>query len=151
MNIIVIIFGWAIYSVITLWAITNVIWEIYDKWFGNIYFSLSGLLISCCGILIYAIAAMQFGSLKKLSGIEGDTIGSLVTNGIYMYSRNPQFLGWWLLLCGLFVIKANYLSLSLLLLGVILGFIQIICEERHLLLKYGNQYKEYMANVRRII
>lgn len=147
MKITIAIFTWVVYSVITLLAITNIIWG-YDKWFSHFYISLVGILISCCGFLVYTIAALQFGSLKKLSGIEKSTIE---TDGIYMYSRNPQFLGWWLLLFGLFLMNPNYLSLSLLLLGVFCSIIQIIFEEKSLLLKYGSQYKGYMSSVRRII
>lgn len=148
MNVIIAVFAWIVFSIITLLVITNVILEIYGKWFGGFYTSVSGLLVSCCGILIYAIAAIQFGSLKKMSGIEQSAIE---TNGIYMYSRNPQFLGWWLLLCGLFVMRPNYLSLCSLFLGVVFGFVQILFEEKNLLLKYGAQYREYMENVRKFI
>ncbi len=148
MNIIISIFAWTVYSVITLLIITNVICEIYDKWFSNFYINLVGLIITCCGILIYSVSTMQFGSLKKLSGTKEDT---LETKGIYMHSRNPQFLGWWLLLIGLFIMQPNYLSLSLFLLGILFGFIQIKFEERSLFLRYGDQYIEYMSSVRRII
>lgn len=133
---------------ITLAAISNAIWRLYSGSSSNFYISALGVMVGFCGILAYIIAAKQFGSLKKLSGIGDD---ALVTGGIYRLSRNPQFLGWWLLLFGIYLVTLDYFSLSLLLLGVSMSLVQIIYEERSLLSKYGHKYREYMSAVRRII
>jgi len=117
-------------------------------WYQQFFLNIVGYFIAALGTGIYMVAALKFGSLKKLSGA-GDA--ELETQGIYKYTRNPQFLGWWVFFFGLFVSYINFLSLVFLIVAVILGYIQIFYEEKYLHLKFGSQYSEYMKNVRRII
>jgi protein-S-isoprenylcysteine O-methyltransferase Ste14 len=75
---------------------------------------------------------------------------SLVTTGIYRFSRNPMYLGLLLVLLG----WAAFLCSVFPLFGPV-GFVayiarfQIVPEERVLQAKFGAAYSEYLARVRR--
>jgi len=75
---------------------------------------------------------------------------SLVTSGIYRFTRNPMYLGLLLVLLG----WATFLCSAFALLGLVafvayIARFQIVPEERVLLAKFGAAYSEYVAHVRR--
>ena len=77
---------------------------------------------------------------------------ALVTSGVYRFTRNPMYLGLFILLLG----WAAFLCSAFALLGPIafVAYItrfQIVPEERVLSAKFGAAYSEYRARVRRWI
>lgn len=81
---------------------------------------------------------------------EIDKATSLVTSGIYQYTRNPMYLGLTLILLG----WALYLShfLAFILIPIFMMYIarfQIQPEERMMTQKFGQAYQNYCAKVRR--
>ncbi|WP_296245290.1 MULTISPECIES: methyltransferase family protein [unclassified Psychrobacter] len=83
---------------------------------------------------------------------EIDKATSLVTSGIYRYTRNPMYLGLTLILLG----WALYLShfLAFILIPIFMMYIsrfQIQPEERMLAKKFGQAYQNYRSKVRRWI
>jgi len=148
MRIFVLILVWIVYLLITMSMIINTFWELTNAWYQPFFLNITGCLVAALGIGIYLVAALKFGSLKKLSGTGN---AELETQGIYTYTRNPQFIGWWVFLFGMLVSYINFLSLMFLVVAIVLGYIQIFYEENNLRLKFGSQYFEYMKNVPRII
>ncbi|WP_246840536.1 isoprenylcysteine carboxylmethyltransferase family protein [Lacimicrobium sp. SS2-24] len=77
---------------------------------------------------------------------------SLVTGGIYRYSRNPMYLGFLLALLGWAYFLGNPINLV-----VLIGFViymnrfQIQPEERIMQQKFGHQFRQYQSDVRRWI
>jgi protein-S-isoprenylcysteine O-methyltransferase Ste14 len=74
----------------------------------------------------------------------------LVTTGIYHHTRNPMYVGLLLVLLG----WVSFLCSVIALLGLVAFVIyitrfQIVPEERVLLAKFGADYAEYLARVRR--
>lgn len=53
---------------------------------------------------------LEFRSLRKMSGLE---TSKLITTGIYRYSRNPQYTGWFLALLGISIMGRSGLALLL--------------------------------------
>lgn len=110
-----------------------------------------------------ALALAAFGGAVALAGVVAFRIkrttvnpgtpgasSSVVSSGVYRVSRNPMYLGFFLALAG----WALYLSNA----GAVLllpGFVayltqyQIKPEERALLAKFGPEFAQYMARVRR--
>ena len=81
-----------------------------------------------------------------------EQVSSLVTSGVYQYSRNPMYVGLMLILLG----WAFYLShfLAFVLLPIFILYItrfQIQPEERMMAQKFGKIYQDYLNKVRRWI
>lgn len=76
--------------------------------------------------------------------------GKLITTGLYRYSRNPMYLGLFIILAGLFLYIGNVLG-ALFLYGFIhtVTRFQIIPEEEILEEKFGDEYRDYRKRVRR--
>ena len=75
---------------------------------------------------------------------------SLVSNGIYRFSRNPMYLGFLLLLAGWGFYVSNWAAALLLPVFVIyMNRFQIRPEERALEARFGAEFEKYAATVRR--
>ena len=75
---------------------------------------------------------------------------SIVTDGIYRFTRNPMYLGLVLALAAWAICLAN--MVALLLLPVFVAYMnefQIKSEERALLARFGSRYADYVTAVRR--
>ena len=79
-----------------------------------------------------------------------ETTKSIVSDGIYRFTRNPMYLGFVLILAGWAMYLANiYALLTLPAIVAYMTQFQIKPEERVLLAKFGPNYAEYTASVRR--
>ncbi len=77
---------------------------------------------------------------------------SFVTDDIYAYSRNPMYLGMIMMLAGIALLAGSWpYYVAATLYALILNRVFCRYEEAKLLLRYGSQYTEYSANVRRWI
>ena len=75
---------------------------------------------------------------------------SLVTNGIYHYTRNPMYLGMLLVLLGWAFYLSNFAALLVLPIFIIyMSRFQIQPEERFMKQKFSDEYQIYMTKVRR--
>jgi protein-S-isoprenylcysteine O-methyltransferase Ste14 len=84
------------------------------------------------------------------SPIKPETATSLVTSGIYRFTRNPMYLG----LCFVLLAWAVFLSSAWALLGPVafalyIGRFQITPEEKVLSKLFGPAFAEYQSKVRR--
>lgn len=74
----------------------------------------------------------------------------LVTSGIYRFTRNPMYLGIFLILLGWLLFLGNLLPVVMLPLFVLyMNRFQISPEERALAEKFGDEYVSYQQKVRR--
>lgn len=79
-----------------------------------------------------------------------DAASALVTSGIYQYTRNPMYLGLLFVLISWGFYMGNLLSiLTAFTLVFWLGRFQIEPEERALSERFGRQFEDYRATVRR--
>ena len=105
------------------------------------------------GVLLILSGALSF----TRSGTTTDPIrpgraSSLVTTGLYRFTRNPMYLGFLLGLTA-YALKAGSL-LSLVALPLFMGYMtrfQIIPEERALADLFGESFDSYLTQVRRWI
>ena len=75
---------------------------------------------------------------------------SVVSSGVYRISRNPMYLGFLLALAGWALYLSNWVAVVLLAAFVVyMTQFQIKPEERALLAKFGSEFVQYMARVRR--
>lgn len=102
-------------------------------------------------LLVDIISLIQFFQAHTtFNPMRPDKSESLVTTGMYHFSRNPMYVG---LLCWLIGWGILLGSLSpFLMLPVFVWLIttqQIMPEEQILLTKFGDQYQDYMMSVKR--
>lgn len=107
-----------------------------------------GVIISILGIIVFTAAVYTMKDSWR-AGINTSEKTELVSNGIYKLSRNPAFLGFDLVYIGLLMIFFNWLLFGVTVFVIIMFHIQIVEEEKHLSLEYGNEYNDYRKRVRR--
>lgn len=105
-----------------------------------------GGVIASAGVLAFRRAHTTVNPTKPESS------SSVVSTGIYAYSRNPMYLGLVLLLLALAALLGNVLALLWLALFITyMNRYQITPEERALQANFGADYSAYLARVRRWI
>lgn len=113
-------------------------------------FNFAGMFISFAGFVLMGKARELFK--KHNTNLTIETSSSLITEGPYAKTRNPMYIGMFLLLLGIGVCFANLLSM-LAPLGFILAIhlIFIPKEEKLMQEAFGNKYLEYKNKVKRWI
>lgn len=77
---------------------------------------------------------------------------TLVTSGPFAYFRNPLYLGDVMILLGLAELTRNvWFVILALVFAVLVTWLAILPEERHLLTRFGAAYRDYMTKARRWI
>ena len=101
------------------------------------------------GIFMAAISAHLFK--KAGTGIEPfDEATTLVKNGFYRYSRNPMYLGMFVMLMGsAFLMGSIGALLPMPVFVLIIRNNFVLAEERFLEASFGERYLEYKSTVRR--
>lgn len=103
------------------------------------------------GEAISATGMIQFRRAKTtINPMKAGNASSLVTGGVYRYTRNPMYLGMVLVLIGWAVFLASPITLIFVPLFVLyINRFQITPEERVLTSIFGAEYAEYKNQVRR--
>ena len=113
---------------------------------ATLAFAIAGVGIAISGVIGFRRARTTVNPMKP------EAASSLVTSGVYRFTRNPMYLG----LCLLLVAWALFLSSPLAFLGPILFILymnrfQIASEETALSATFGEEFANYKAKVRRWI
>ena len=122
----------------------------YDGQFNELL-KMFAIAIACLGLAVAGAGIWQFKRHKTTtSPIKIDKVSSLVTTGIYAYTRNPMYVGIvfvliaWALWLGsalaFFVLPLFMLSMT---------YLQIKKEEQTLQTLFGDDYTEYYYKTRR--
>ena len=102
-----------------------------------------------CAIPSFRLFARYKTTISPLTPSDATT---LVTKGMYGYSRNPMYLGLLLLTVASTIWFGTWLGIIINIVFIFLiNFLQIIPEEEALLEIFGEEYEEYKKNVRRWI
>jgi len=102
----------------------------------------AGLPIYLLGVIIETIAILNFVTTP---------LDKPVTKGVYHISRNPMYLGMFLIFIGTGIACVSWVFLLLTMVLIMLMHISVVSEERWCLEKYGNAYYEYMNRIPRWI
>ncbi|MFC3199576.1 methyltransferase family protein [Parapedobacter deserti] len=119
------------------------------------YHAVLALIIFLSGlVIIFSAKATLYkhGTTERPGRRSLPEVSTLVTTGIYGFSRNPVYLGMAVLLIGWTVMLTNWTAIIgvAVFAGVITGF-QIIPEEKTLEYVFGDEYRRYKSRVRRWI
>ena len=131
------IFGSALYLGIAEW--NSLGWPVALRW-------TVGLPMIIIGNMVVWMGVVQIG----LAATSGEATG-LRTQGLYRYSRNPQYVADVLILCGWLILSASAMALPVAVFGILVLVIAPLAEEPWLAEKYGQQYDVYRSSVPRYI
>jgi protein-S-isoprenylcysteine O-methyltransferase Ste14 len=115
--------------------------------------SIIAWVLIALGVAVAVAGVIAFRDKRTtVNPLTPDASSSVVTDGLYRYSRNPMYLGFLLALTGWAVHLQN--AGAALLLPAFVAYMtqyQIKPEERALLAKFGAEFARYMCRVRRWI
>ena len=121
-------------------------------------FSLNGstALAVGLGVIGMSLGVMGVTQFRKAQTTPNpqalEKVSSLVTSGIYGYSRNPMYLGLVLILLGWAFYLSHFLAFVLLPVFILyMTRFQIQPEEQMMARKFGKTYQAYLNKVRRWI
>jgi len=127
-------------SQLIFWA--SVIYSVFlPLKLGTVWFY-AGLLVYLLGMIFTIIAG---------TSLDNTPMDEPATEGLYRISRNPIYLGTFLIFIGIGIACASWLFLLLIAVFVVLYDILIAPEERWCLEKYGDAYREYLNRTPRWI
>ena len=101
-----------------------------------------GILISILGTVMGFMAGVSFATAP---------LDEPMTKGVYSISRNPMYFGMFLMYIGIGIACASWIFLLCGAVWIISWQIGVVNEERSLIEKYGNTYREYMNRTPRWI
>ena len=108
-------------------------------------FPLGAILILVSSLLIaWAMRALGLG---ESFGLEG----GLATDGPYRYSRNPQYVGFVLMLIGVVLVTDSFMALVTGSVVIVLVLLAPFSEEPWLRERFGSRYDEYCERVPRFL
>lgn len=101
-----------------------------------------GLFIYLLGVVIGTVAMYDFYTTA---------VDKLVIKGVYRISRNPMYLGMFLIYIGAGIACISWFFLLLTIVFVVLSHILVITEESYCLKTYGKSYRKYLNRTPRWI
>jgi len=118
---------------------------------GYFLVSLTGIVLLLLGTTLRWTAIF---TLKKYFTVNVTILENhqIVKKGLYKHLRHPSYTGLLLRYLGLGLSYANWLSLALIFLPLLLSVLyRMRVEESALLQTFGNEYEEYSKGVKRLI
>lgn len=141
--IVVAVMMWLARGVGSGFASVGVPWDVRLRWIAIALYTL--------GVVLIILARLAFSRRKTPFGPFDPTRAvSLVTDGVFRFSRNPMYLGTWLILLGLAASLGSAVAVAISMAYVVwIDRWQIVPEERALQSKFGEAYDSYRREVRR--
>jgi len=111
-------------------------------WISAIIAILTGIAVFAAGIRNFSSAATPVQGTKPTR--------ALVTTGIHGWSRNPIYLGMFLVYAGIgLAVRSPWILILALPLAVTIRYGVVAREEAYLERRFGDAYRDYKARVRR--
>lgn len=144
----------ATYSWILIWLgeiiVTQLRLDNRLKLWNNDFISILGLFLIAIGVIFFIIAAITMKNSWRV-GIDKSTKSKLITEGIYKYSRNPAFVGFYLMFIGLFLGYSDVITCISMLFNIYAMNRLVIEEEMHLQEVFGKEYTDYKKKAPRYL
>lgn len=110
----------------------------------------TGFCVGMIGDLIFLISVLCMKDSWR-AGIPERDQTTLVTGGIYAFSRNPAFLGFDLMYIGILLMYCNLLTVLFTAFAVTMLHLQILQEEKYMAATFGMEYLQYQQQVSRYL
>ncbi len=134
-----------------LGALQSRLWPLVAPWGDGAWTVVAGVLLALAGLMLAVTGVVTFRR-AKVSVYPNRPARSLVTHGVYAYTRNPMYVGLTTVYLG--GVLATGLMWPLILLPAVLAALVVFVirrEERHLAERFTVEYTVYCARVRRWI
>ncbi|AFK21296.1 hypothetical protein HFX_6172 (plasmid) [Haloferax mediterranei ATCC 33500] len=105
-----------------------------------------GIVLAIVGFVTVTISTFDLG-VEQTQGLEGE----LRTDGLYQYSRNPQYVGYVLATVGYAFIAGSPFAIPLCGFYLAWWFSFPLAEEPWLREQYGDEYEQYLDRVPRFV
>ncbi len=135
-----------------LWLALPVLHKVDPFWTEGraVVLGLTGIFIAGLGAMVAFAAQMSMGTSWRVGVVTGQT-GSLVSGGLYQFSRNPTFVGQLALLTGVALAVPAVPTILAAVLFLWSAATQVRSEEAALRQSLGADYDRYAASVPRWI
>lgn len=111
-----------------------------------------GMIFLFIGISLFIYCSRLFLIFGKGTPVPVEPPKKLVVNGLYKYTRNPIYLGYFMIFLGEFLFFGQFLLLIYFFLAIIGINIYVIFHEEPILKKrFGKSYEEYLKKIPRWI
>ena len=107
-----------------------------------------GVVIAVVGLAICVASITYFRSISKVFCVDP---GELTVSGPYRWSRNPQYVGYFLFLFGFAINDWSTWCLAALVVVAISLHLLVLIEEEHLRRAFGEQYAAFCREIPRYI
>jgi protein-S-isoprenylcysteine O-methyltransferase Ste14 len=95
-----------------------------------------------------AFGIMGWFGLQRAFGVR---VKGIVRKGPYRYSRNPQMVGGWLAVLGVFIYRTSWYGFGWVLIWAVIGHWMVAVEEAHLRRVFGSEYEQYCESTPRYL
>ena len=127
-------------SVVSIFAVNS---------FLAVEFRMIGIVLGIFAIIFFAAATISMKTSWRVGIPEEKT--SLVTDGIYRWSRNPAFVGFDLLYMSLTLMFFNLPLVIVSVWATVMLHLQILQEEEYMHKMFGAEYEDYRKHTLRYI
>ena len=111
---------------------------------------IAGIFFALTGDIIFVMAVFTMKDSWR-AGIPERDKTTMITSGIYGYSRNPAFLGFDLVYLGLLMMYFNIVLFIFSMFAIVMLHLQILQEEKFLQEVFGKTYMDYQSSVMRYL
>ncbi len=108
---------------------------------------IAGIVIGVMAVVFFALATITMKSSWRVGIPEEKT--SLITQGIYSWSRNPAFVGFDLLYLSICLLFFNIPLVLVSVWAAVMLHLQILQEENHMQNMFGEEYEAYKKHTSR--
>ena len=112
---------------------------------------IGGLIIYLSGFIIMAWALIILGMNYQLGGVDPRASDKLVINGPYKFIRHPMYTSALCIALGLACLIQSITCFIAFCIYLVLIILLIPKEEKSLISAYGEPYKQYQQNVRKLV
>lgn len=106
-----------------------------------------GIVIGIIGVIFFALATITMKTSWRVGIPEEKT--TLITDGIYQWSRNPAFVGFDLLYLSICLMFFNIPLVLVSVWATVMLHLQILQEEKHMYHMFGDEYETYKKHTLR--
>jgi protein-S-isoprenylcysteine O-methyltransferase Ste14 len=110
---------------------------------------LSSTIFLFASCVYMSFSFLTLGDLNRF-GVSGEKT-KIVSTGIYSLSRNPMYVGFYLLNASSMVFFPHPVNIALGIAGIAIHHLIVLGEERHMAKVFGEEWEDYRKRVRRYV